>query len=246
MKILKTMPVLLLAAFMATSCGKENSSGSNSGSTSVAGVGIDGIVTGGGTVFGNIEDVKTRFNAISFSTGVSQNTEILHVGTRYASNSGGGSTTILGFLEIDWNTNSGTSYRALRVNSSTQDSVNVTKATGSNYYGFTYDGGVASELNRSSKDYREMLGLDNVCANTQVTEITITTQISNSNNNGNQGQQGTIKGNEIKCFGNNGQMIRYSIVSDAIPVAANPIFIQTQQSIGYLAKIGNTYITGAQ
>ncbi len=133
--------------------------------------------------------------------------------------------------------------RALRVNSATQNSANVTQATGSNYYGFTYDGGVATELNRSSKDYREMLTIDNTCAHVEVSEITISTQIFDG---ASQGQQSSVRGNQIACYAGNGQMKRYSIVSDAFPVAANPIFIQDQQGIGYLVKVGNTYVTGAQ
>ncbi len=59
MKILKSMPVLMLAAFMATSCGSDNSSGGKSSSSS-GNVSIDGVVNGGGTVFGSIEEVKNR------------------------------------------------------------------------------------------------------------------------------------------------------------------------------------------
>lgn len=239
MKILKTMPVLLLAAFMTTSCGSDNSSGgggnNNSGST-------NGAVTVSGTAYGSIEEVRNRMQSISFASGIAANTEIVHAGSRYAQNQGGGSTTILGFLEFNWNTSSGSSYRALRVNSAAQDSVNVTRSTGSNYSGFTYDGGVAQELNRSSTDYREMLSLDGECTQTQVTEVMITTQVYSGNNAG--GSQ-SIKGNQILCLRSNGQ-VRVSVVSDALPVAANPIYIQEGGSTGYLVKVGDRYINGIQ
>jgi hypothetical protein len=235
MKILKTMPVLLLAAFMTTSCGKENSSGGGSSSGSVS-----GVVTTSGTVFGDIEQVKSKFQALSFSSGVSQGTEIIHAGSRYASNSNNGSTSIFGIIDINWNTNSGSNLRALKVNTSSQDSISAFRATGIDNYGVFNYGTTAETISRSnSNDYKEMLMLDAQCTETRVSEVTISTRDTSGTN-------GTILGSEILCL-RNGYPVRLSIVSDALPVAANPVYIEDNQGrIGYLAKVGNKSITGIQ
>lgn len=236
----KRLPILIIAAFMAISCGKkDNSSGGGSSATNF----VDGISTSGGSAYGTIEEVRNRFQALSFAGGITSGTEIVHAGTRYASNSNSGSYDLWGIIKINYNTSSGNSTRALRVNSASQDTVNVSRGTSSNNYGYTY--GTATEnITRSSADYQEMLGLDtSKCYNAQVVTVSIYTQVYSGTS---QGTQQTLTGNKITCYGSNGYPTMISIVSDALPLAANPILIQTTNSMGYLVKAGNAYITGIQ
>ena len=134
--------------------------------------------------------------------------------------------------------------RVLRVNSAGNDSVNVTRATGVTYGAFTYENSTAYDILRSGSDYQKMLGLSGECTNIHVETATIYIQdISNNSGSGTE-----VTGNKIYCLNQYNQMKSGYIVSDALPVAANPIYSQDNNSgkTGYLVKSGNTLILGIQ
>lgn len=261
-KTTKTFSILMMAAMLAVSCGdKKNSSGSGDSPSSVNDY-ATGVINSTGSVFNTIEEVRTSFNSTSFASGLSAGQEIIHAGTMYQSGGYSNGDLDLGIIQLNFNFNFNMggsvtdSMRVLRVNSTSTDSVNVTRATDAQYNPYTgqidydYTGGETSTMSRSSSDYTDMLLLDNPnCAYVQVLPVIITARTAAQQVYGQpyvQPQQLQLNGNQITCMTYYGSGSRSYIVSNALPVAANPIVASENGQLGYLVNVGNTYFTGYQ
>ena len=259
-KTTKTFSVLMMAAFMAVSCGDNKSGGGVSSNTNPGVTSFNnGVPTGTGTSYNTIEEVRTMFGQSSFASGVTTSTEIIHAGSMYQSGGYSDGGLDLGIIQLNFNfnfnmggNNQADQMRVLRVNSASESSVNVTRATDAQYNPYTgqidydYTGGETSTLSRDGNDYKDMLLLDNPqCAYVEVTTVTIHAQVFVPQTNGQnqQNQQLNLAGNKISCYTYGGYGREY-IVTNALPVAANPVKTIENGQMGYLVNVGNTYITG--
>src|SRR5690554_1293467 len=87
-KLFKNLPLALLVLTLSVGCGKDNSSGGSSGSSSEP-IAVDGIGNSSQN-FQTIEEVRTAFNAKSMSAGVTQNLDVYHVGPYFGGKASGG------------------------------------------------------------------------------------------------------------------------------------------------------------
>ncbi len=259
----KKLSVLVMAAFLAVSCGSDkNSSGDSSTSPVSSNDYTNGVINSSGQVFNTIEEVRASFDGISFAAGTAVDTEIIHAGSKYASGGYNNGTLDLGLFELNYNLNfnmggSATdSMRVLKVTSSSDSSVTAVKATDAQYNPYTgqveynYTSGQTVTLSRSSSDYQNMLLTGNTsCAYVEVKGVTITAQTVIAQQyyqQYQQNQQLSISGNQITCWSYYGSAISSYVVSNALPMAANPIVSYENGQSGYLVNVGNTYFTGYQ
>lgn len=217
-------------------CGKEEGGGSSSSSSSVIG-------NGSGTAFTTFDTLKSAFTNSGFNEGVTNNTAIYHVGDIYGGSSINTSSgaalcffgeNILGDDDLcnnniqnpnDLNSIiSNGEFKTIRSSSSSSISYGV--ASGVSNGTFTYD---EQTFDVNNEIYRKMLNLDNkVASQIVVTEATINMSVS-----------GSIRGNFVEYFYQDGTYEAY-IVSSALSKIANPVvsYIGTY-SVGSVANITN-------
>ncbi len=247
MKILRKMPVLLLAAFIATACGKKDDSGSSSSSGSGVSSFNNGINTSPMSQT-NLDQIRSAFNGTSFASGLENNVEMYHVGPYYNgnySNSGGGfdvqgCINLFGWEVGDCN-GAGNMEQILidqlqngsvkKVISRSDNSLSYKEPVGvitqNGYSLFNYNGAQTETLNRESTSYKEMLGLVN---NTNIIKHYVHNATITMVRN-NQQQSVGAKVVELIYGYNNGQFgqivtdIKRFVVSTNLPVAVNPIAV---------------------
>lgn len=249
--LFKTLPVLVLAGALSVSCGKGDN---KSGSSSSSGGGISGLP--GNTVtqtqsYQSVDQVRSAFAQKSLSDGLTNGTEVYHMGLYFNGNySGGGNINFSGGFCINlfgWTAgdcdnygNGGYGQDDLlldqlnygvfkKVTNAGSTSVTYQKPTGvvsDNYGGYVYDytGAQNKTFDRNSTKYKEMLGLDVPAQNILESRVSPAT-ITMSN-----GQQ--VVGQVIELFigsqtyGNSYiSEVRRMVVSTSLPVFANPIAV---------------------
>jgi len=258
-KWFKNLPVLLLSMAILSACGENTTGGKSSKSSGVETIGSSGY-SDNNQNYGNMDEMRSEFNAKSLSDGVGNNDYIYHIGNYFnpnasQNNSGGtfnvsGCINIFGFEIGDCQSGStydptaqlqlildrGRLYKAVSSNSST---VNVDHAYSVINGEFIYQ---ADTFDRNSSTYREMLGLEDSVLESRITSATITlannTQIAAKHVELFLGTFGGLTG--IKRF----------VVTTNLPVVANPVFAYTENAssskIGALAEIGNVKIQRIQ
>jgi hypothetical protein len=226
MKFLKTMPIMLLAAMIMTSCGKNDSGGGSSsgGGVITSGtIGADGLPTTTGTNFTSIEQLRAHITSASMAVNAGTYIERFGQYGEEVSSSNASSTTLRQVI-----------YYA------GENSPN-------NQYGGT------RTLNKSNAIYTEMLmNTANECDRVEIGQRTITIRDTNGSNQRNVvGVQATcVEVTTTTVLGVPVTTTRYRqsiIYSSAFPMAANPIAISNSDiQLNSLRRVGNAVIVNVQ
>ena len=223
------------------SCGKDNSTqGSKSSNTSNT-----GISTTGGSNFKNHAEMKNAFESMSLQSGLNNNDVIYHVGPEFGMQTQGGNVNFDFNYCIDlifWQsgdceqTSSGSQleyilsngeYKVVKNTSSNQVSYDLADGIVNNMFSF-----LPSEFNRNDDLYQRMLGINQG----NIVKIVLSkADVRLSNNQ-------TIKADYVEYFYDNNSVEGF-VVSNALPLMANPLFITENYSItGALSFSGNKTI----
>jgi hypothetical protein len=227
MRILKTMPIMLLAATMMTACGKKNDSGSgsSSGGVTTGSFGTDGLPTTTGTSFSTIEQLRSHISNSSMS--VTAGTVIERFGGLAESVSSSDSNSV--------------TLRELIYNAGTNSA--------NNQYGNS------RTLSKTSPIYTEMLmNTAGECDRVDMTPASILiTDLNGSNQRTIQAVRATcikvssgsiLWGSVNTTSTTSKQSIIYT---SAFPLAANPVVILNSDiQLNYLRRVGNALIKNVQ
>tara|TARA_B100001971_G_scaffold129103_1_gene119004 strand:- start:43168 stop:44007 length:840 start_codon:yes stop_codon:yes gene_type:complete len=245
---------MLLAFSVLSACGENKSGGGSSSKSSGIGNGQTGYTTQGEN-YSNIDEVRNQYNSKSLADGISNGTNIYHVGTYFGgSNSGGGqvSVNVYGCLNLifwqvgDCDSNNGydiNSYlesalnmgRIWQVQAASGESISINEAYDvlNNDYLFQPE-----TFDRNSAKYREMLGLNrNDIVDVRISNASITLT------NGQVIPSTLVEyfyGNNYTGGANITGMKRF-ILSANLPVVANPVAVIDGNGAitGYLSNVGN-------
>lgn len=238
------LPLVLLSLVLITGCGKENSSGDSKSSLKNS-IGVDGY-TNVPQNFQNITEVRKAFQNKSMADGLTEGMDIYHVGTYFGGQSGtgfSGSYEISGCLNlIFWQygdcDSGGYNYmeqmisemesiinngRLLKVRSASANSVSVQRAVGVDSQAeFIYSN---ETLSKDSGVLSQMVAGDEMFTTVRSARISLS--------NGQQ-IEGVAVYNQYGVF----------VITTNLPLAANPVYVQSGTSRGYLSKVGqNVSIT---
>lgn len=233
-KLLKNLPLALMVAALAVGCGKDNASGGKTPAQNVE-EGVTETINAAQN-FQSVEEVRKAFDAKSMDAG--QNLDVYHVGTYFGAVTSSGfnySANLSGCLNlIFWSFGDCGGYesnnnymkdqmesvldagRLLKVVSSNGDSVRVKEATNVKS-DLTY--GFSSEFSISRNEI-----LADAFANTSAYVSQATIKLSD--------------GREIKGLAIQSNRGVY-VLSTNLPTIANPLYVNSYNGYGYLAKIGS-------
>ncbi len=252
MKKFRDLLFLGMMALALVSCGKEEQSSGGGGSSGSSGSGSTS-----GVNYKNYEEFKKAFTSKSFMTGASDRMVIYHIGPDF-----GG--TNFNSIDIDFefdfgfcgnffgktygdcdSYNSGTSFENVIdkgeykvVIKRAKDRIDYDLAVGEHASG---SGATFSrkEFNRSDKFYKEMLNLDK-----KSVQKVVISKAEVYTTNASNGKKSTIKADYVEYFFNDAERtVKGYVVSNQLPVFANPLAITTNRNLsGALSNSGNTII----
>lgn len=256
MQNLFKMSLFMMSLVLVTSCGKENSTGGGSSSTSIS----TSTVTDGGQNFASYDELRAFYDSRALNDNLAENTVIYHVGPLFGSSTQQVDTSFSAVLcfngqnyfgddSLCSNGYSNGSYLSNMVNngeyktvsSATSSSVSYNIATGVQNNSFIFE---PKTFDRTDSVYRKMLNIDN--------KATAKIVVGNANVVMSNGQ--ALKSDLVEYFYSDGTYEAFVIGSN-IAVLANPILSikgsygtngVSADVIGELSNIGEITVRSLQ